>query len=311
MDEFDGPWKEALEWFFPAFLAFFFPDIHDHIDWTHDPEFLDKELQRLAPEAETGRGTVDKLVRVRLRNGADAWLFIHVEIQSQPEAEFAARMYRYNHRLADRFGVMPVSLAVLGDDRPGWRPTRFSDERFGCAVEFRFPVAKVLDYSGREADLETEPNPFAAVVLGHLKTITTRDDPDARRAWKFRLVKSLYDRGFDRQRVVQLFRLIDWMMTLPRDVQRAFLRDVDKYEEERTMPFITPTEQMWLDDGRLRGLYEGVEAVLDLRFGTAGVDLMPRVRRVTEAEALAQILTQIRRADDLAGVEQLLPPANS
>jgi hypothetical protein len=30
--DFDSPWKEALEAFFPAFMSFFFPTLHAAID---------------------------------------------------------------------------------------------------------------------------------------------------------------------------------------------------------------------------------------------------------------------------------------
>jgi hypothetical protein len=50
MADFDSPWKEALDVYFQAFLAFFFPLIHDDIDWSRAFESLDKELQQIAPK---------------------------------------------------------------------------------------------------------------------------------------------------------------------------------------------------------------------------------------------------------------------
>ena len=44
-DEYDSPWKEAIEKFLPDFLAFFFPEAAAGIDWTKGYEFLDKEFQ--------------------------------------------------------------------------------------------------------------------------------------------------------------------------------------------------------------------------------------------------------------------------
>ena len=44
MSDFDSPWKEVLDRYFPAFLDFFFPNIHADIDWSRDYEMLDKEL---------------------------------------------------------------------------------------------------------------------------------------------------------------------------------------------------------------------------------------------------------------------------
>jgi hypothetical protein len=46
MTDFDSPWKEALEHYFPQFMAFFFPHAHGDIDWARGYEFLDKELQQ-------------------------------------------------------------------------------------------------------------------------------------------------------------------------------------------------------------------------------------------------------------------------
>ncbi|WPL19041.1 hypothetical protein Thiowin_04145 [Thiorhodovibrio winogradskyi] len=44
--DYDSPWKEALEQFFPEFLALLFPAIHAEIDWSKGVQFLDKEFQK-------------------------------------------------------------------------------------------------------------------------------------------------------------------------------------------------------------------------------------------------------------------------
>ncbi len=62
--DYDSPWKEALERYFPQFLEFFFPQIHEEIDWSRGWTFLDKELQQVVRDAELGRRLVDKLVKV-------------------------------------------------------------------------------------------------------------------------------------------------------------------------------------------------------------------------------------------------------
>ncbi len=59
-----------------------------------------------------------------------------------------------------------------------------------------WPPLKLLDYANRVAELEASKNPFAKVVLAHLKTLETRDDPANRRTWKMRLVRGLYEQGF-------------------------------------------------------------------------------------------------------------------
>jgi hypothetical protein len=116
--DFDSPWKEALDRYFEAFLAFFFPVAHADIDWSRGYEMLDKELQKIVRTARQGRRVVDKLVKVWLKTGEEGWLLIHVEVQARKERDFARRMHVYNYRIFDRYDREVVSLAVLVDDDP-------------------------------------------------------------------------------------------------------------------------------------------------------------------------------------------------
>ncbi|HEY3788557.1 MAG TPA: hypothetical protein VGL71_06860, partial [Urbifossiella sp.] len=248
--DFDIAWKEALEWFFQPFLALFFAEMHEEIDWSRGFEFLDKELQEIVPEAERGRGAVDKLVKVWTREGIETWVLIHIEVQNQRIAGFPLRMYIYNHRIEDRYGRMPVSLAILGDDSPSWRPGRYEAGRWGCEVSFAFPTVKLLDYRNREAELEVDANPFAAVVLAHLKALETRGDPTSRYNWKLRLVKGLHHRGFNKVQIQRLFHVMVWVMKLSPIMRRQLNHAIHEFEKETEMPLLSPMEQMWLEDGQ-------------------------------------------------------------
>jgi hypothetical protein len=306
--EFDGPWKEALDLYFRPFVEFLFPPVGREIDWERPVEFHDKELQKIAPGAEAGTGAVDKLAKVWTRQQTEEFVFIHVEVQSQYDSNLARRMYQYNHRIEDRYGSMPVSLAVLGDYGRAWRPTEFTAGRWGCEVKFTFPAAKVADWRGREEELEREANPFAGFVLAHLKTVETDDAPADRLSWKLRIVKRLYDRGMSGPEIVQMFRIIDWMMTLPPGLAAKFETNLDAFEKERQMPFITPTEQRWMNKGQAKGHIDGIEVVLELRFGAEGLALMPRVRQIADPAVLEQLLRASKSAADLDAFRQMLPP---
>lgn len=114
--DYDSPWKEIIESYFEQFIAFFFIEAHPDIDWSCGYEFLDKELAQVVREAESGRTIVDKLVKVWLKDGEETWLLIHIEVQSQAQADFPLRMFTYNYRLFDRYQKEVVSFAVLADD---------------------------------------------------------------------------------------------------------------------------------------------------------------------------------------------------
>ena len=51
VDDFDSPWKEALQRYLRSFLAFFFTDIEADVDWSRDYESLDKEFQQIIQDA--------------------------------------------------------------------------------------------------------------------------------------------------------------------------------------------------------------------------------------------------------------------
>jgi hypothetical protein len=291
--DYDSPWKEALDRYFEPCMAFFFPRAHAEIDWARGYEMLDKELQPIVRRAKHGRRYVDKLVKVWLKSGEEKWLLIHIEVQASKEGEFPKRMYVYNHRIFDRYDQEVISLAILADDDPAWRPTRYEYARWGFRTSTEFPVVKLLDYAPEYQRLESDPNPFAVVVLAHLKALETRRSPAERRVWKVRLVKGLYERRMDPEDVRRLFAFIDWVMELPGPLEDLFWDEVDAYQREKAMRFISIAERMTM----VEGLLQGIEVALDLKFGAAGLELMPELRQIRDPELLRKVLARIKAAD--------------
>jgi hypothetical protein len=253
-DQFDSPWKEILEVYFEDFILFFFPQVHAEIDWSRGYDFLDQELAQVLRDAELGKRLADKLVKVWKLNGEETWVLVHIEIQSQEEGQFGERMFVYYYRLRDKYDLPIASLAILGDERDTLRPEPFESELWGCEVSFRFPIIKLLDYLPRWAELEASQNPFAIVVMAHLKTKETRNDSVARKEWKFKLTRSLYEQGYEQQDILNLFRFIDWILELPEGLKQSFRNELEEYERERQMPYVTSIERMGIE-----GIEQGIE----------------------------------------------------
>ncbi len=168
-------------------------------------------------------------------------------------------MFVYYYRLRDRYQQQIASLAILGDERATWRPQPVQDELWGCAVSFRFPIIKLLDYETQWAELETSTNPFAIAVMAHLKTKDTRHDAVTRKEWKFRLTRRLYEQGYERQDILNLFRFLDWLMELPEGLKQLFWADLEQYEQEQKMPYVTSIEQIGIKQGIEKGIKQGIE----------------------------------------------------
>jgi hypothetical protein len=247
----DSPWKLMLRQYFQEAIEFFFPDIAKTVDWTRPIEFLDKEFQKITPDAELGRRFADQLVKVYRKGGKALILLIHLEVQAVPEKDFAERLFTYAIRIFEYFHQFPVSLAILCDAKPSWRPTHYEVKTPGSRLQFDFTAVKLLDYQVQWSQLESSLNPFAVVVMTHLKTQETKRDANRRKAWKFTLVKRLYDLGYSRSDVLNLFKFIDWAMMLPEGLKRAFWEELKIYEEERQMPYVTSVERMAKQDERI------------------------------------------------------------
>ena len=232
---YDDSWKMALEYYFTAFLEFFFPNIYTDIDWSRGFEFLDQELQEIVGESEVGKRFVDKLVKVWLKDGQETWLLLNIEVQSQYDVGFAKRLFFYHYRIIDRYDREVISLAILGDDRPHWRPHEYGYARWGCQLSLQFPMVKLLDYRLRLADLAADPNPFAAVVIAHLQTQATTQNAESRQQFKLNFIKQLYDRSYSPESIFQLSRLVDVMMTLPDALDTAVKQEIRQFREERSM----------------------------------------------------------------------------
>ncbi|MDJ0616658.1 MAG: cytosolic protein [Calothrix sp. MO_192.B10] len=306
--KFDSPWKDVLERYFEDFMLFFFPQAHGRIDWTKKHEFLDKELLSVVGDAEIGTRFADKLVKIYRISGQENWILIHVEIQSQEESNFASRMYTYNYRIYDKYQKFVVSLAVLGDENPSWRPSQFNSQLFGCRVNFRFPVIKLLDYEQRLSELEQSRNPFATVVMAHLQAKATASSRVNRKQQKLILVKRLYDLGFERDSIIILFKFIDWMMTLPSDLAWEFWQEYSSFEESRRMQYVTSVERIGIEKGVRQGLLEAIELGLELKFGVDTLSLMSEISQIDDIEQLRAIKEGIKTVISIEELQQIYQP---
>jgi hypothetical protein len=315
-DNYDTPWKEAIEHHFPEFMAFYFPVAHHQIDWQKGYTFLDQELQAVVQDAELGKRFVDKLVQVNRLSGQEDWIYIHLEVQGSAQAEFAERMFVYNYRIYDRYRRPVASMAVLADDTPSWKPEEFSYEVLGCKHSLQFPVAKLLDYADRAEALENDPNPFALVTLAHLQTRATRTDPQARYAAKWKLIQLLFRRGWERQRILDLLYVLDWMMKLPDHLSVQLWQNVNILEQEKKMAYVPSFERLATERGMQAGMQAGIqqgEAValqklLTKRFGAIPSDTIDKITTASSAQ-LDAWLDLVLDAPSLSAVFGGAPPS--
>ena len=316
----DLAWKEALTAWLPDFLALFLPQAHEAIDWSQPIEFLESEVRRLGRGLKGQGRRADVVAKVHLRSGGPTLLVIHVEVQSQKDGTIALRMRLYYHRLFDRHQCPILSILVLGDPSPEWRPSQHESEFAGCYSVVRFPVIKLWDWRDRLAELEALRNPFALVVAAHLAVLETRPDQPARVQRALRLCRLMAGHGYSRDEVYRLFDILDSMMAMTDELHEVFEGEVARLEEDLEMALISPTAvrrfKKGLQEGRVEGFQEGrvddrrasILEFCQARFGTAPEGLEAALEALSDLATLKRLT---RLAATVATAEELLEAART
>jgi len=325
--EYDSPWKEVIEEYFAECLLFFFPKVYADIDWSKGYTFLDKELQKVVRRSIITERYVDKLVQVYRKSGESMWVLIHIDVQSQRETDFAKRMYVYHYRIFDRYDRDVATFVIYADESKKWQPKHYETELWETKVRFDYSTVKLLDYE--IADLEASDNPFAVVVLAHLQTKATHNQIEARYETKFRMTRMLYERGYSKEKIMSLYRYIDWLMALPSELEEKLTEELTAYEEAHKMTYVTNAErigfhkgieqgieqgvqqgieqgvQQGIEQGMRRGLLNGVKLGLELKFGAEGLRLLPEIRKIDDVDVLYAIHEAIPSVNSLAELRRI------
>ncbi|MFM6729860.1 MAG: hypothetical protein ACKPJN_03910 [Microcystis panniformis] len=150
--------------------------------------------------------------------------------------------------------------------------------------------------------------------MAHLKTKATTGKLPEREQWKWRLIRGLYEKEFEREQIIKLFEIIDNMMTLSTELQSSLESKIKQFEEERTMPLMSNMELRGIERGKeigkeigeLQGIERGkeigkeigaleksrdaIKTVLTVRFGEISSEIEQRLSNINNVALLEEIL---------------------
>ena len=118
-------------------------------------------------------------------------------------------------------------------------------------------------------------NAFGLITAAHILTRQTRKEHQERYEAKLRLIKILYKRHWDKQRVINLLTVVDWLMTLPAWLDTKVWKEIETIEEIEKMQYITSIERIGIAKGQVEGIAKGrvegetklLKRQLERRFG--------------------------------------------
>ena len=159
-------------------------------------------------------------------------------------------------------GQLPV-LAVLADTHKNWKPTFYGFTVLGCKLSLEFPLAKLTDYEERLDELLESDNVFGWITAAHILTQKTKKQDQERYAAKIRLARILYQRHWEKQRIIDLLYISDWLMQLPDWLNSQVWQELETIEEKAKMEYVTSIERL----GMVKGQYTLLKRLLESRFG--------------------------------------------
>jgi len=243
---YDLAWKIAINEYFEDFIFFFLPSFHEDMDWTEEPpQYINRKLTKFGepPDAEPDSDSVYQLYRARFFDQEISPSLLHIQLQNQYDVNFESQMYICFVRAYDlQFrGVdinTVISIAILGDDNPDWRPDKYEYSVAGYGTSLTFGIIKIIDYESRWDELESSNNPFAIIVMAHLRTLSTDGNLAERANWKWRITQKLFERNFTNEQILKLFKIINFLMVLPNELQSELVAKVNRLEVENNISLI-------------------------------------------------------------------------
>jgi hypothetical protein len=302
---FDEAWKKIIERFFPHLLRFFIPHLYQDVDLSNGFIFLDKEMEQLSKKSKKGAKYVDKLVKVRLKDGRDQWILVHIEVQGYADKEFPERMFRYFYRIFDKYNEKIVSLALITGAEKGESEGKFEFKAYGSGVEFQYLSPRLMEYDKEE--LEKSDNPIALIILACQGKEEAKVKGEAFNI-KLRLIRSMYEKGRSQDYIRDIFEFTDWVITLSDEEENLIWEEIEKLEEVNKMPYVTSIERIGIKRGMKRGSKEAILEVLDERFGGVPSDILDHINNIEDDGELKKIL---RLAVKCASLDELMQMLNN
>ena len=228
-------WKDLFTEFHQYAILFFFGAVlHDAIDWSVPPEFLEQEFSDVFTDNYPSKIVTDKIIRYRLKNGENKIIITHTEFQGQFEKDFPTRMFWYFIFIAAKYKTTDITALVIytNDSKPKIYNT-FEVENFGTKLTYEFNTYVVREQN--EADLIASDNPFAIAVLAAFYLNEAGTDSQKRFEYKKKLIEIAAKKNFDRKKLARLIIFVKYLIKLPVNLENDFKKFISQPKIEQAM----------------------------------------------------------------------------
>ncbi|MBF0552988.1 MAG: Yae1 family protein, partial [Nitrospirae bacterium] len=216
---------------------------------------------------------------------------LHIEIQSASDGTMLKRMYLYSALIFCQYGRLPRQIVLYVGNKP-----HSMENQIG---QYSYEIIDIRDINCSELLRSNKPEDAVLALL------CNSDNMDVTISMILEKLSVLPEKTMN-DYIVKLLNLADL-----RKMSEKVRKEVEK------MPITIDARETWLykeglsdgelkglSEGKLEGLFEGIELGLELKYGTAGLELMTRARAITTIDKLEEFKNLIKKAasvDELKG----------
>jgi hypothetical protein len=155
------------------------------------------------------------LVKLRLKSGEEKWIFVHIEFQN--DGNILERMFLYFRRILDKYGKEITAIVIYTGKSVPKHHDKYEYENYGTKVTYQFNSYLVSKQN--EAELLSNENPFALVVLANLYMLKTLNDLEQRLSFKENLYNIAQSRQYSIEKTTELFIFVKELMQLSPELE--------------------------------------------------------------------------------------------
>jgi len=283
--EYDRLFKDFLRTFFKNFIALFFPEVHERLNWL-EIEFWEKEKFTDIPKGE--QRTTDLVVKVATKDGEPEIILVHVEVEGTWRSTFPYRMYEYYALLRLRLRLPVFPIAILPERKvKGFEQETYREELFGYELlnfsyfHLGLPGMSIDDYWD-------DNNP----VSWGLSALMDKGEQD-RILFLAECYRRIRDSYLNEAEKALLINFIETCYQLTPEEEAQFqsllVQGVNQEVREVRETFFDKLKRQ----GRIQGKQEALSQLMQVRFGKLPQKVVDKVRKIGSEEELTILLDKV------------------
>jgi hypothetical protein len=220
----------------PDVIAIVNPELFVAVDWSVAVEFCEQELinfLRGRLRQIDKRKVADKLLKLKLLNGNDVFVFLHNEFQNALTDDLAQRWFKSRMLISLRYNVEDITtIIIFTGDAPKKKHSFYDRTCFGTRTTFKTNAFVVVKQNAKQ--LMAMNNPAAFAFLAAKYAVQSKDDVGKRLFLKKKLFDLVKKKGFPVENMEEILTFVFDFMMLPAKMDAEFMLNESFFQHPKS-----------------------------------------------------------------------------